>query len=343
MLAFVRNPTIRRCLMQQGPVPPLQPLSQFLSLGVEGVGHHMLETLNVTLCPPSPSAGAPPRRQRCGGQASFPSNNCWRVAADRDPATSRRATPSAWLLNYYNTSILPPGRGWVCARSDMPQCPRTSLMSFPSKYIVLLREPADSLSSALTRFWRAPGIPPQNDTLEGELHGHLRGWRALDACIEKLSMHACQRMLFLSYELLAAFPMAHAAPLAAFLGVSPADSRLTTWLQARIRSTAGQRAAVVREEWRRTRRLVPLPGSPDRGLAKKLQDEVASWREARPLRLAWLPFEPSLFAALANGSVGSWAEACTPHRKPESCSAAWLKSLRIMWRAAVPDVFLAEL
>jgi len=100
----------------------------------------------------------------------------------------------------------------------MPDCHYLAV-SF-SKHIVLLRDPIDAAASALRRFWR-PQV--EDDTLLREMDAQREGIRAISACVEHLP---CESTLILSYELLLAFPDAHVAPLARFLGVEPSDARL---------------------------------------------------------------------------------------------------------------------
>ena len=92
-----------------------------------------------------------------------------------------------------------------------------------SRYVVLLRDPLAAKSSALARFQ----ANPTGAALELEANVSVTAHRLLAKLVAQLP---CERTLFLGYEALVALPLLHVGALAAFLGVSPKDERLSEWL-----------------------------------------------------------------------------------------------------------------
>ena len=101
------------------------------------------------------------------------------------------------------------------------------------------------------------------------------------------------------YELLGLFPHAHIARLAAFLGTTPTDEHMLSWLGS-IRPPNPNTASSVRASWQATAQATASPSTPtatpyrcndehNTVVARKLQAEVAlwhkdssAWRETRP-------------------------------------------------------------
>jgi len=82
------------------------PRAQFKTIGLEGVGHHLIESLPLEVTGVA----------RAGGQRSFPSLRTWAEGSfDGDPSKDE------FLRD--------------------------------KKFLVLVRDPVDSWSSALARFW----------------------------------------------------------------------------------------------------------------------------------------------------------------------------------------------
>ena len=92
-----------------------------------------------------------------------------------------------------------------------------------SRYVVLLRDPLAAKSSALARFQ----ANPTRAALELEANMSVTAHQLLAELVAQLP---CERTLFLGYEALIALPQLHVGVLAAFLGVSPKDDRLSEWL-----------------------------------------------------------------------------------------------------------------
>jgi hypothetical protein len=322
MLQWARTGTspassLSRCIKQQAAQAPRQMRAGiFWTIGVEGAGHHMLMAMDTSLCPGSDSVFG----GGCGGEWSFPFGMIWRAKDDRLP------------VNPSSPCIIHEAR-------------KAAFIKQPtSKFIFLLRDPVDAAMSAMGRFWHARqlGDPAYyhstrrfyNNTLMGELAATRLGWRKVAQCLDELP---CDRSLILSYELLTLFPEAHAPRLAAFLGVSPTDTRLRTWL-SRIHSVGD--ASVTRAKWMAAAltanaegdgRASTAPGpcpyncsSPNTlKLAGKLRDEVALWHRHTPEYLhteRWLSDLAEGAQAMPpfpwsrNGGAGvvlpPWARAC---------------------------------
>ena len=107
------------------------------------------------------------------------------------------------------------------------------------KYLVLLRDPVDTVTSALSRFWDCAASPP--DTLQRELWGATEAMRAMNAFVAHLRPEDCT--LVVSHAQVVRSPQSHAPPLAAFLGVEEADPALQTFLGHAVRSTDLRRDA----------------------------------------------------------------------------------------------------
>ncbi len=184
----------RDCLAQQqargwaeiGTKPTL------LTLGVEGSGHHLIESMSPAIC-------QPPRSQRgCGGQASYPSLMQWRTTGELDET---RDFPVRTLM-----------KDMLDAGSE-------------SRFLVLTRDPLAAKMSALLRF----GASPTATAFELEAKAMVQSLSLLAEDVEQLP---CDRTLFVGYELLTAFPQEHRGALAAFLGVPANAAALDHFLDS---------------------------------------------------------------------------------------------------------------
>ena len=271
---------------------------QFLTAGVEGAGHHMFEAMPPSLCPANSSI---PLQRRCGLQQSLPYGVTWR--------RSRTAVPKLAVCSQF----LPPKT---------------------EKSLLLVRDPVDAFTSALSRFWRAKKVratgSPVNDTLRGELAAEYEGWLRLEACASQMP---CESAVLVSYELLLLFPSSIVPRLADFLGVDADDADLARWV-AGLRSPGSDASRAVRASWagelsgvddgaalRALRR--PLPYSCNStaatNIATKLRDEIGRWDAKRPETWAliepWMTALPSMHSDRAPGrhpaETFPW-----PHLKP---------------------------
>jgi hypothetical protein len=271
---------------------------QFLTAGVEGAGHHMFEAMPPSLCPANISIQL---QRRCGLQQSLPYGVTWR--------RSRTAVPKLAVCSQF----LPPKT---------------------EKSLLLVRDPVDAFTSALSRFWRAKKVRATgsavNDTLRGELAAEYEGWLRLEACASQMP---CESAVLVSYELLLLFPSSIVPRLADFLGVDADDADLARWV-AGLRSPGSDASRAVRASWagelsgvddgaalRALRR--PLPYSCNStaatNIATKLRDEIGRWDAKRPETWAliepWMTALPSMHSDRAPGrhpaETFPW-----PHLKP---------------------------
>lgn len=213
---------VQRCLMEseQRLWRACPSKSAFVTLGVEGSGHQMIHLLDSSLCGNmgyNKTVMGIVGYIGCGGQESFPKGFVWR---------SRGAEPL-----------------------EMPQC--HNIEQAAPKYLVLLRDPVDTATSALGRFWDVEQHTVDN--LARELRAHEQALCAMSKCSQSLP---CERTLFLAYELLISFPEAHRLPLSRFLGVAASDPRLQTFLDI-IRTPNAVSTRGV--EWRRRHSIAPQP------------------------------------------------------------------------------------
>ena len=235
----------------------------FVSLGLEGSGHHLVEQLSPSLC------GHQHNRQYgygCGGQYSYPF--C---------GTCRWQSSIAWRINVTATVYNPDLAS--LAHTRRPYSSPTAFPSFvgmklkpPGKFVVLVRDPVDTLSSALRRYWNATY---EADTLDRELTVFDESLHELSAQVDALP---CSRTFFLAYELLTRFPQEHAAALAAFLSVPATDALLQRFVTETIKPRDAAKQA--RQAWESRSVLVPSAGEDecdhDGELARKLLEEAAS-------------------------------------------------------------------
>lgn len=176
------------------------PRRPFTTVGVEGSGHHIFSSMPAELCGAGLASNRTSSIASCGGLASFPYRSSWR---------------------HQNSPTLSTQMG---------------LRGRPSpnvKYLVLLRDPVDAVTSALSRFWNCAASPP--DTLQRELWASIEAMRAMNAFVSQIRPEDCT--IVVSHELLVSSPQSHARSLAAFLGVDEADPALQTFLSHAVRST----------------------------------------------------------------------------------------------------------
>ena len=230
----------------------MEPRSPFATLGLEGSGHHLLMELPPSLC----GRRKDPSVLQCGGQLSF--SFCGGCGKEY-PSFAWRTFSNATALNPNVSSLF-----FDRAASPSPFAGMLRMRP-PGKFVVLVRDPADAIISALRRFWKSNDTVV--DTLDREMEAADESLRALSAQLDTLP---CERTLFLAYELLHRFPATHAAPLAAFLGVPQRDPMLRRFLADGIRTDRSS------STWAPTR--VPLPEAVgcDALLARKLMRHAAA-------------------------------------------------------------------
>lgn len=177
------NSSVLACLAEQHE---WQPASHFFIVGLEGSGHHLINSLGDEIAGPG-----------AGGRWSFPggSKNSWRDTGEPG-GNPRRVNP------YKN-------------------------------YLILTRDPVDSLSSALNRFWHYSRS--RIDTLDTEL-GQLR--LSLHAMNDFISRIPCERRFYLPYEFLVKEPHKSKHILAHFLGVNVTHPLFDQWVRTKLRSSA---------------------------------------------------------------------------------------------------------
>lgn len=167
-----------KCLRQQERDGwSFEPLTRFFIVGLEGAGHHMVNSLNESI------AG-----RGSGRKDSYPNGRRFRIRGD-----------------------------------DIGCLPRIKLSRY-SKFMILLRDPVDSFSSALNRFWS-----PNNysvDTLAQELDEFRKAVLAMHREIMRIP---CAKRLYLPFEWLTHHTKEATNIMAAFLGVSPDDANLLAW------------------------------------------------------------------------------------------------------------------
>ncbi len=237
----------------------------FLTVGLEGSGHHMLEGMDRSLC-----GGVSMRvayqeaaRRRRGLDAHGP-----HARLDADGATASevaRSNASAPLLSSPKRHVhgcggqrsLPFAGAWRRNASvgdvDGLSVDVLRLLPSPLKFVLLLRDPVDSVASAMSRFWHCSRW--RSDTPSREMGMALSSLLRMAEVADFLGSDEASRLfgepaavgagahmpctLVLSYEMLTRYPRLHAAPLAAFLGISPSDPRLASFLASiKVRSAA---------------------------------------------------------------------------------------------------------
>uniref|UniRef100_A0A7S0NSV0 Sulfotransferase domain-containing protein n=1 Tax=Calcidiscus leptoporus TaxID=127549 RepID=A0A7S0NSV0_9EUKA len=235
---------VARCLKSQQRATPPYPLSAdgiLMAMGVEGSGHHVLERgINRSLCHAETS------KYRCGRQASFPAGFKWRKDSTLDPA-----------------QFMPAKR--YCT----PRVPANHT------FLVLLRNPVDTFSSAFGRFfpmaqYRQLGAAAENDTLAHELDAHYQGWLEVATCTSKLP---CNRMWFLAYELLFSAPRAHVPMLEALFDVSEGNPHIEHFVRPFEKLVAARPAAEAQLQW-------DSLSKSQRMLVGKLRKLTELWSEA---------------------------------------------------------------
>ena len=211
--------------------PPNRTAANFMTVGLEGAGHHLLEQLDRSLCGDDGKV--------CG---------------------------HAWSFSYCGTCRDKPSIAWRRVASAKPYFPKLPAARDAHRYVVIVRSPVEAFISALRRFWR-PSVAP-HDTLTRELSVFESSMRAMNDAVSQLPCDGST--LFLAYELLTRFPEAHRAPLAAFLGVKPSDARLTHFLQGLSVRGGASPAGRNTETWKRNHSLEVAPIACDSTLANQL-------------------------------------------------------------------------
>ena len=157
----------------------LSPGTPFVTLGVEGSGHHWLHSLPKDVC------GA----TGCGGLGSFSEcGDCCDVDVDlaRGRVKYRKRKGGKG-----GTS----GVAWRCFESDAPRFPK---VDDKKHNVVLLRDVTASHESALRRFWQFRNLTGgQVDTLAREESMQAKALGRLETNVARLD---CRRTLFLSFE-----------------------------------------------------------------------------------------------------------------------------------------------
>ena len=226
--------TAGRCLAQQRKYGwrPKPHGSNFKTLGTEGVGHHWLESLPRRLC------GGGGKLKRCGGQFSF--SNCGGCCSEK--------REGAKVIYVKSRSRARRGSAWRCFLSDAPKYPVVDRSRW---HVVLVRDSVATQESILRRFWKFRDIEGGRvDTLHREEMFYAKAVARLEKAVKGLD---CRRTFFLSYDLAARHPHAHAAAFAQFLGVEKVGffrsgdnatdclTRVKPWL-ARLRAYAASDA-----------------------------------------------------------------------------------------------------
>lgn len=283
-----------------------------MTLGVEGTGHHMIETISPTMCKSCPQSvcigKAQPRTSLslCGGRASFPASH--------------------WHHKHMNHDEL--------LQLDRKLCDRllglNSASGRRAKFLVLLRDPLETLKSYLRRFWNGTHVPsgpglklaPDPDMLLVE---HYRlGWVHFDKCVRRVP---CEHSLFLSYELLTAYPSWHMPPLAAFFGVPPHNPELRSWL-GRLRPSGAHPSPKLHAE------RVVAPYAAECANLSRGGEELST-------KLAAHSSASSLTASGSSAPAGGWREHC--QEGPATSNATQLRCLRAWHDAAKSRLDAAEL
>ena len=194
------------------------PDSDFVTLGVEGSGHHWLASLPRGLCGDN----------KCGGLGSFSEcgDCCERTVEKHRIKYAKKPNAKA-----------PTGKGgvaWRCFAGDQPRYPKVKDLR---QNVVLVRDPAAAAESVLRRFWQFDNRTGGTvDTLAREESQAAKALARLERNVLTLD---CRRTLFFSYEHAVRAPRAHAAALASFLGYSPAHAGLRDALGASAANESG--------------------------------------------------------------------------------------------------------
>uniref|UniRef100_A0A7S4FA32 Sulfotransferase domain-containing protein n=1 Tax=Chrysotila carterae TaxID=13221 RepID=A0A7S4FA32_CHRCT len=298
------NSSIANCMQQQHQShrTTQAPHTAFDILGAEGAGHHAISSMDGSyFCSigfnKSISGG-------CSGSGSFPSFGNWRRGHNIPP--TKFMTPCSTILRQYD------------------------------KYMVILRDPVDTFSSTLRRFWK---LRHETDTLLGELQAHYEGWKHLSACVRQLP---CDRTIFISYELLTSFPDTHASALSTFLGVHAADPKLRAWLQSlhgpgTTREVATKAVRAPASGW--------LPCKISTDLLWKLRNISGTWAHTKGEIVLpeqeWVNIERPASLVPYKGQLPSWAEQCRGGSDGD-CLMAWRSSIRSWFDEHRLDVFPAS-
>jgi len=308
--------------------------AHFSLLGVEGAGHHVVwgsgqpPALALPLC--------------SGGEVHFR-----RPGSSRGDDYACGSTPGS----------LPRGDSWRASPSSPLFSKNDEYNLGLGKAIVMLRDPVDTLSSALGRFW----VPEHGETLDRELEAAEASYAKLQELITARSPSRCR--LVIVYELLTRYPEAYRKPMARFLGVREDNPAVGRWLDGIRRAEGGvasraylpfdRQASGPIDDIDVHKLLAPRPMAESTvrelyRLGQKLQRfRTAHATLAQPPRPAgrplpsptWkpLPQFADVHASLAAGCAGS----------PLKCSLAWRQAWRerlVDTRAATrfPDAILSK-
>mmetsp|Transcript_13160 Transcript_13160/g.19697 ORF Transcript_13160/g.19697 Transcript_13160/m.19697 type:complete len:673 (+) Transcript_13160:264-2282(+) len=169
--------------------------THFLTVGLEGCGHHLITQLSP------------------------------RIAGEESGKMNSFSTCGSCNLKKYP---LAKGYNWRLNASAKAANPILD-MTVP-KFLVLVRDPIDTFSSALNRFF----IENDVDSLDKELDNLLKSMSIMSQQINRIP---CDRKLYMSYEWLTRHPDLARLPMAAFLGVETNDPDLEAWFVGILRST----------------------------------------------------------------------------------------------------------
>lgn len=162
----------------------------FFTIGVEGVGHHVLMSLPRGVC------------GHCGGKQSF--SRC-----------------GSCCTNQRSQNV---NRIWRCNKDSVPDFPSNMVLQ-KEHNIILVRDPTSSMESILRRFWlfgtRNPSQSRREfndaDTLVREEDVFLQSLVVVATLVKGLNR---DRTLFIPFELLATYPHSVGAALSNFLQLS---------------------------------------------------------------------------------------------------------------------------
>ena len=205
---------LAQCLKQQQHTGWETRDSTFLTVGIEGSGHHLISLIKASSFPAH--EGNTSNWQPCnahdeqglGCQFSFP---CGRWAHTGVSRPDTWPEPELWTKE---TGACP----------TLAELTKLGKVPADSNYVVMLRDPISSFTSSLARFWDGCGDTSFDRlTLADDMAEHEQSAAEMDEFVRGLP---CDRTLILSYEMLLQFPEMHRASLAAFLNVQPGSAAI---------------------------------------------------------------------------------------------------------------------
>jgi len=189
----------------------LAPRSKFLTIGLEGSGHHLVEMMNRSLCGEHYLTAYEQTMER---KKRLDSRGYYRVPCFA-PHTCGQEEAFSMCGNW---RFLGPDAAPIYPN------PRIYRSTF-SKFVVLVRNPVDAFVSAIRRFY-VPNFA-EADTLGLEVQMWAEALIELQKQVEELP---CDRTLFIAYELLVRFPAHHLPVFARFLSVPQDDANLASFI-----------------------------------------------------------------------------------------------------------------